>query len=213
MGFLDYLVKNSSDRKTIDYEQLWSCLQALLIPSWPSNRTVFNDKPIGDAWPLAVLAEIEQGQNPKYSIQPFHKLTQWLAYSLSVPFQRILGYQWRNIELGTGLPEYRNGGLFVDLGVLSLKDQDAKAGTKAPGQLPEFDASTDTVVEWRAMTVVLLDELHRTLSQQYAERGVTLTLPQMLEAGTWKAGRELATKLRPETKSSPIVVISDGTLY
>lgn len=207
------MTNQSSNTKKIDYEQLWSCLQSLLIPSWPSNRTVFEGKPIGDAWPLAVLAEGQQDQSPRSSIQPFHKLTQWLAYSLSVPFQRILGYEWNNIELGTGLPEYRNGGLFVDLKVLTLKDEETKASIKTSSQLPEFDAETDTVVEWRAMTVVLLDELHGTLSQQYAARGVTLSMAQMLEAGTWKAGRELAAELRPETKSSPIVVISDGTLY
>ncbi|KAF5026935.1 hypothetical protein F66182_965 [Fusarium sp. NRRL 66182] len=212
-NLVDYLVSLSSDRKTIDYERLWTCLQKLLIPSWPSNRTVFDGKPIGDAWPLDVLAESQSDQSPRDKIHPFHKLTQWLAYSLSVPFQRILGYEWDNIDLGTGLPEYRNGGLFVDLEVLTLKEEDEKAGTKSPGQLPEFDAASDTVVEWRAMTVVLLDELHRALSEQYKSRGITLTLPQMLEAGTWKAGRELAAQLRPETKSSPIVVISDGTLY
>lgn len=184
-----------------------------MIPSWPSNRTVFDGKPIGDAWPLDVLAEPEQNSNPGHNIHPFHKLTQWLAYSLSVPFQRILKYEWDNIALGTGLPEYRNGGLFVDLGVLTLKEQETKDSANHPGQLPEFDAASDTVVEWRAMTVVLLDELHSILSEEYAARGITLTLPQMLEAGSWKAGRELAAELRPETKCSPIVVISDGTLY
>ncbi|KAF4471915.1 urg3 [Fusarium albosuccineum] len=216
-NLVDYLCERASADKTLDFELLWSSLQDALIPSWPSNRTVFEGKPIGDAWPLAVLAEIADktgDKEEKNKIQPFHKLTQWLAYSLSVPFERQLGYKWKSRDLGTGLPEYRNGGLFVDLGVLKLKEKDLEVGKQASGQaLPQFDSSEDTIVEWRALTVALLDELHGTISKKFEAKGVTLSLLQMLEAGTWKSGRELAAELRPETKSSPILVISDGTLY
>ncbi|KAM0185533.1 hypothetical protein ACHAPI_012154 [Fusarium lateritium] len=216
-NLVDYLTEKASGSKTLDYAQLWSSLQDLLIPSWPGNRTVFEGQPIGDAWPLKVLDDIADKQGdkePKNRIQPFHKLTQWLAYSLSVIFERQLGYTWENMQLGTGLPEYRNGGLFVDLGVLKLKPADLKVGKDTSGQeLPQFDASDDVVVEWRALTVALLDDLHQVLLDQYKPRGVTLSLLQMLEAGTWKSGRELAAELRPDTKCSPILVISDGTLY
>ncbi|KAJ4244415.1 hypothetical protein NW762_014543 [Fusarium torreyae] len=216
-NLVDYLLGKASGSRTLDFEQLWYCLQDVLIPSWPKDRTVFDGKPIGDAWPLEILAEIaEEGGdcNAKSRIQPFHKLTQWLAYSLSVPFERQLGYNWKNIQLGTGLPEYRNGGLFIDLGVLVLKAKDLEEGKKASGtELPQFDASSDIVVEWRAMTVALLDELHKIVEDRFMTHGVTLSLAQILEAGSWKSGRELAAKLRPYTKCSPILVISDGTLY
>ncbi|RGP76905.1 hypothetical protein FLONG3_4988 [Fusarium longipes] len=216
-NLVDYLMAKGSDSKTLDYEQLWSCLQNLLIPSWPGNRTVFNGQPIGDAWPLDTLASIAEkdgDEQERSKIQPFHKLTQWLAYSLSVIFERQLGYTWEKMELGTGLPEYRNGGLFVDLGALKLKQDDLQIGKKNSGQeLPQFDASSDVIVEWRAMTVALLDQLHQMLQDKYKPRGVELSLLQMLEAGTWKSGRELAAELRPDTKCSPILVISDGTLY
>lgn len=206
------MIKGAGGSKVLGFQDLWSCLQELLIPSWPGTRTTFQGYPIGDAWPLAVLAS--QAQKEGDEIQPFHKLTQWLAYSLSVPFQRLLGYEWKDLDLGTGLPEYRNGGLFVDLGVLTLRPAALEAGLKASGQsLPIFEASSDVIVEWRAMTVALLDQLHDMISKRYSAKGVTLTMPQMLEAGTWKSGRELAAAERPETKSSPILVISDGTLY
>jgi hypothetical protein len=131
-----------------------------------------------------------------------------------VPFVRLLGYTWTNAELGTGLPEYRNGGLFYDLGVLSLKEEILEDGKKASGEeLPAYDAASDVIVEWRAMTVALLDELHSIIGTTFAKEGVTLTMAQMLEAGSWKSGRELAAKHRPDTKSSPILVIGDGTLY
>ncbi|KAF5253148.1 hypothetical protein FANTH_1979 [Fusarium anthophilum] len=216
-NLVDYLKSKASGSKTLDYEQLWFCLQDLLIPSWPGNRTVFNGHPIGDAWPLELLSDIADSKgdkDPKSKIQPFHKLTQWLAYSLSVIFERQLGFTWKNMHLGTGLPEYRNGGLFVDLGVLKLKSDALKAGKESSGQeLPQFEASDDVIVEWRALTVALLDELHKMLKEKYEPRGVKLSLLQMLEAGSWKSGRLLAAELRPDTKCSPILVISDGTLY
>ncbi|KAI5459344.1 hypothetical protein BGZ63DRAFT_491553 [Mariannaea sp. PMI_226] len=216
-NMVDYLISKAGDSTTLSYEGLWSCLQQALIPSWPKNRTSVEGEPIGDAWPLAVLAEraVRDGDvSPRNTIQPFHKLTQWLAYSLMVPFVRLLGYSWTGAELGTGLPEYRNGGLFYDLKVLSLKEKTLEDGKKTSGEeLPAYDAASDVIVEWRAMTVALLDELHTVIGKSFAAEGVTLTMAQMLEAGSWKSGRELAAKYRPDTKSSPILVQGDGTLY
>lgn len=214
----DYLVQSSQDFKTLVYEVLWSTLQSALIPSWPKDRTHVYGKPVGDAWPLKVLEQTAKGAGTQITastaIQPFHKLTQWLGYSLTVPFVRVLGFKVINAELGTGLPEYRNGGLFVDLGVLQLKPEVLKQGCAASGQsLPIFPATSDPIVEWRAMTVALLDELHKIVSAQFAKEGVQLTMAQMLEAGTWKGGRELAAKHRPETRSSPILIEGDGTLF
>lgn len=216
-NMVDYLTKRAGAPGTLDYEDLWSCLQRVLIPSWPQDRTSIDGQPIGDAWPLAVLAKMAKEDNASTSrntIQPFHKLTQWLAYSLMVPFVRLLKFEWKNAELGTGLPEYRNGGLFVDLKVLLLKEKDLAEGLQTSGEkLPGYDAASDVIVEWRAMTVALLDGLYQVVSAKFAEEGVTLTMAQMLEAGSWKSGRELAAKYRPDTKSSPILVRGDGTLY
>lgn len=122
---------------------------------------------------------------------------------------------WTKSELGTGLPEYRNGGLFVDMELLTLKPDAQKKGLKvSKSELPCFGAGDDEIVEWRAMTVALLDELHKRVESS-SDRfgGVRLSLPQMLEAGSWKAGRELAAEKRPATKSSPILNSGDGTLF
>lgn len=190
----------------------------ILIPAWPKDRPSIAGCPIGDAWPVKVLSEraVEAGchDDLSMSVQPFHKLTQWLGYSLTVPFARILGVAVHNQDLGTGLPEYRNGGLFVDLGALQLKDPALETGCLASRQeLPMFSATSDTIIEWRGMTVALLDELFKIVSARFAEQGVQLTMAQMLEAGTWKGGRELAAKYRPTTKASPILIDGDGSLF
>lgn len=211
----DYLTRNGSS--SLDYAELWSTLQTLLIPIWPSDRTKVAGKPVGDAWALTALRKHESTAGMPVetaTIAPFHKLTQWLAYSLKVPFERLLGTTWANAELGTGLPEYRNGGLFVDMGVLSLKREAMERGLQnSGGSLPCFGAGNDEIVEWRAMTVALLDVLHQRILESGKFGDVRLSLPQMLEAGSWKAGRELAAQKRPETRSSPILNSGDGTLF
>ncbi|KAH3633883.1 hypothetical protein KXW27_000331 [Aspergillus fumigatus] len=216
-NLVDYLLSQSSTTKEINYETLWTTLQTVLLPVWPSSRTHIDGRPLGDAWPLQVLADDAQGthQNSKCAhIQPFHKLTQWLAYSLTVPFERLLDVKWTNMDLGTGLPEYRNGGLFVDLGVLTLKPAAEEHGRHNSGStLPAFEATSDEIVEWRAMTVALLDKLHEQIMNSEVFSGVRLRLAQVLEAGSWKAGRELAAEKRPETRSSPILILGDGTLF
>jgi hypothetical protein len=207
------LIKSKANEGKLNYKDLWNVLQRLLLPIWPTDRTHVKGQPIGDAWPLRALSQQTDAESKPFSnIQPFHKLTQWLAYSLMVPFSRLLSVSWTNTELGTGLPEYRNGGLFVDMGVLELKPEALKRGLDlSGGTLPSYGAGDDEIVEWRAMTVALLDVLHVKILERLG--GVKLSLPQVLEAGSWKAGRELAAANRPETKSSPILNFGDGTLF
>lgn len=213
----DYVVANGSTSGALEFKVLWTLLQGLLIPTWPEGRTTIARVAIGDAWPLKVLAT--SSDKKILPIQPFHKLTQWLAYSLTSAIQRLLNKDWTNMHLLTGLPEYRNGGLFVDMGVLVLKPDVLAKGLKASGKhLPQYDAAGDVIVEWRAMTVVLLDVVatmvNEKLAQKLGKDTRPLTLAQILEAGTWKAGRELAAKLRPDDNAcSPILMFSDGTLF
>lgn len=121
--------------------------------------------------------------------------------------------EWINADSLTALPEYRNGGLFVDLSVLVLKKESLERGLKASGgELPLFDAGDDVIVEWRAMTLVLIDKLYTGVQARMGD-GVHLSMAQLLEAGSWKSGREMAAKHRPQTKSSPILIKSDGTVF
>jgi hypothetical protein len=133
---------------------------------------------------------------------PFHKLSQWLTYSLLEPFQwagvRVLG-----LDALTALPEYRNGGLLLDSGVLRMRD---------PGWLRSAWAVHDElVVEWRALTVALLDEMAPSVRNRLGVDAATMPLACVLEGGTWAAGRALAQRLRGGLP--PFVIVSDGTVF
>lgn len=167
-----------------------------LAPIWPQSRTAINGVSLGDAWPCSGMPQ----NSPWESILPFHKLTQWLTYSLMQPMQSQLNMHFAGTELLTGLPEYRNGGLFVDLGVLTLKHDDMerglqnysdycrRTGSKGIEVAPMFEPGDDVIVEWRGVTVGLLDrlcaEVNKNLKKELA--GNEMTLPQLLEAGSWK---------------------------
>ncbi len=143
------------------------------------------------------------GAVPGDGIVPFHKLSQWLAYSLVEPLV------WAGVEvtdLGglTGLAEYRNGGLMIDGGVIVPRDP----------ELPRrrLDPRQEAVVEWRALTVALLDRLHPLVCAELGVPAAEFPLACLLEGGSWAAGRELAAERRPDG-GPPLTVVSDGTLF
>jgi Protein of unknown function (DUF1688) len=134
---------------------------------------------------------------------PFHKLSQWLAYSLVEPLEEA-GIEVTELDRLTALAEYRNGGLLIDLGVLIPKHAGVLAEPHA-GQ-------SEVVVEWRALTVALIDQLAERIRTKLGLSAATLSLPKILEGGTWSAGRRIAAELRPGG-GPPLNVISDGTLF
>lgn len=203
---------------------LWDTLMNGLVSIWPATRTQINGTALGDAWRCKSMPT--DSANPWKNIVPFHKLTQWLTYSLMVPMEKLGGIRFVGVELMTGLPEYRNGGLLIDTGLLTLKPDDHKRGidqyhmnASRVGQqgvevVPLFTADDDVIVEWRAVTVGLLDELLVEVNKQLGLKDdKKLSLAQMLEAGSWKGGRELAELSRPNTKEPPIMILSDGTVF
>ena len=136
-------------------------------------------------------------------LMPLHKLSQWLTYSLIEPLQRA-GIDVTDIDGLTGLAEYRNGGLFVDNGVLGFRD---------PGDaVREHDVGSPLVVEWRALTVALLDRVADNVRRRLGLDASALPLAKILEGGTWAAGRRLARERRADA-SPPVRIISDGTVF
>ncbi|KAL8866643.1 MAG: hypothetical protein Q9174_006178 [Haloplaca sp. 1 TL-2023] len=228
-NLLDYLLSHPTTQAStlpiVTIPTLWDALTNGLAKIWPASRTKINGTSLGDAWPCSSMPSSPQAQ-PWEKIVPFHKLTQWLCYSLMAPMTRLLNIQFAGVELLTGLPEYRNGGLLIDTGLVNLKAADMERGVHAykhdamvKGQVcmhvvPLFSADDDVVVEWRALTIGFLDDLLIEVNKMLKLDGPNqLSLAQMLEAGSWKGGRELAEVSRPNTKAPPIMIISDGTVF
>ncbi|KZS96733.1 DUF1688-domain-containing protein [Sistotremastrum niveocremeum HHB9708] len=215
---INFLQKNSRvDEGTtkIHIATLWHILMTALAPIWPS-RIVLGGLPLGDVWPCPALAREESSKTSDTEaadLVPFHKLTQWLTYSLVQVIMSGLGWEVEGMEDMTGLPEYRNGGLLIDLGLISLKESVAASAPKITGtSIPRFEASHPAIVEMRAMTVIQLDRIHEQLPLKFGLAPGSLSLPQVLESATWKGGREIAKKLR-EGGGPPIDIISDGTVF
>lgn len=170
-------------------------------PVWPP-RIVLAGRSLGDVWRHPDLP-LAGGPEGSAGLVPFHKLSQWLTYSLIEVFEDA-GIAVTGIEALTGLPEYRNGGLFLDLGVLRLRDPKL-AETKLP---PEHPA----VVEWRALTVALLDRVAPPLRARLGRDEAALPLSRLLEGGTWAAGRQAAAERRADG-GPPLQILSDGTVF
>ena len=158
---------------------------------WP-GREVCAGRNLGDVWTHPAVGRV-----------PFHKLSQWLTYSLCEPLAQR-GLRITGSDELTGLAEYRNGGLFVDGGVLVAKHAGVLSET--------HDVSSPLVVEWRALTVALLDRIAVEMRRRLGLAPDQLSLAQVLEGGTWRAGRELARERRPDG-APPIRVHSDGTVF
>ena len=158
---------------------------------WPS-RLELDGVPLGDVW-----------RHPTVGLVPFHKLSQWLSYSLVEPLQEA-GLAVVDLDALTGLPEYRNGGLLIDAGALRVKQRKLLEETFAAGDEP--------IVEWRALTVALLDRIGEHVRLHLGLDADRLPLVKVLEAGTWFAGRVLAAERRPGG-GPPISVASDGTVF
>jgi Protein of unknown function (DUF1688) len=196
-GFFDHLAALAADKK-LPAATILSELLLHFGPIWPSRLTL-GGVPLGDCWRHPALTTTDATSE----LMPLHKLSQWLAYSLIEPLQRA-GITVTDIDGLTGLAEYRNGGLFVDTGVLTFRDPAAAAG--------EHDVGSALVVEWRALTVALLDRLADIVRQKLNMDAKTLPLAKILEGGTWAAGRAIARELRSDG-ASPVKVISDGTVF
>jgi hypothetical protein len=169
-----------------------------LGPIWP-GRYALGDVALGDTWrhSKVVVGDASDG------FMPLHKLSQWLAYSLIEPLVWA-GLTVTDLDGLTGLAEYRNGGLMIDIGLLKPRDSLA---LRRPHK-----ADTEFVVEWRGLTVALLDQIADGVRKRLSRTPQTFPLACVLEGGTWSAGRKIAREKRPDG-SPPVAIESDGTVF
>ena len=180
----DLFDKLATGGGTVEAAAVLAAVLKHLSPIWPL--------PMGDVW-----------RHPAIGLVPFHKLSQWLSYSLVEPLEGA-GLAVVGLDRLTGLPEYRNGGLLIDAGALRVKQRRLLADT--------FQTGDEAIVEWRALTVALLDRIAGHVRLHLGLDATALPLVKVLEAGTWFAGRALAAERRPGG-GPPIAVASDGTVF
>jgi len=179
-------------------------LEALLDscgPIW-QNRPALDGVPLGDCWPHPALEASAAGGDIAGRYAALHKLSQWLSYSLIEPLQRA-GLEVQSLQELTGLAEYRNGGLFTDMGVLVARDSSALSRSHSVAE--------SFVIGWRSITVALLDRLAPLVGDRLGLPNDSFLLARVLEGGTWAAGRQLAREKRGDG-SPPFQIQSDGTV-
>jgi hypothetical protein len=196
-GLFDSLCARAVDGRLPAATILATLLEALGA-IW-EGRPSLGGVPLGDCWPHAALT----GPRPEDSYAPLHKLSQWLTYSLIEPLTEA-GIIVCDLDELTGLAEYRNGGLFVDMGVLAPREVSALSRVHA--------VADPFVVGWRTLTVALLDRLAPMVSSSLRLEHALFPLARMLEGGTWAAGRKVAHRKRPDG-GPPFKVLSDGTVF
>src|SRR6185295_6772054 len=144
-GGLYDLLAARTERDRLPAPAILAVLLEALGPIW-ADRLVIHGIALGDCWRHPAIRRGDASDG----LVPLHKLSQWLAYSLIEPLEEA-GIEIVDVDGLTGLAEYRNGGLFVDAGVLRLADP--AAADRA------HHVSDPLIVAWRAMTVALLDRL------------------------------------------------------
>jgi uncharacterized protein DUF1688 len=187
----------SSPARTIAAPAILALLLDATSGIWPSGLVV-DGVALGDAWRHPAI----RTQDRSDGVVPFHKLSQWLTYSLIEPIEQA-GATVTDTGGLTGLPEYRNGGLLIDMGVIV---------PRAPlDPMAAHEVGSEPIVEWRALTVALLDRLREATRAKLGLAG--LSMSQLLQGGTWSAGRAIALDRRPPAGAPPIAAAADGTVF
>ncbi len=196
-GLFDHLAALAQD-KIVAAPAILHALLVHLASIWP-DRMILGGVSLGDTWrhPAISRKDVSDG------LVPLHKLSQWLSYSLIEPL-RDAGIAVSEIDGLTGLAEYRNGGLFVDMGVIALREPEQATRPQPVG--------SELIVEWRALTVALLDRLAPLVRDRLGLPAQKFPLGALLEGGTWAAGRRIAKQKRADG-GPPFNIISDGTVF
>ncbi|MGZ3722649.1 MAG: URC4/urg3 family protein [Bdellovibrionales bacterium] len=195
-NIIDYLIAQNG--KTIPATAILRAVLDGLGSIWP-GRLSAGDVNLGDVWIHSQLGKPGTFE----SLVPIHKLSQWMTYSLIEPIQEA-SLTVTGVENLTGLAEYRNGGLLLDSGLLTLVN--SADGAKA------WSPDSELIIEWRALTVHLLDQIGAAVQKALGKTPQDFPLAKVLEGGTWWAGRFLAQEKRPGGVP-PLNIKSDGTVF
>lgn len=198
-GLFDFLLDEGQKGPITAGRILEAALDGL-VPIWP-DRAAIDDVPLGDTWAHPVLAQ-DAGLANGMALVPFHTMAQKLACSLVEPLI------WAGVDVTdfndlTGFADLEHGGLFIDAGVLVPRD--AQASTVA------HDAGALFVVEWRALTVALLERLADKVRASAELDADQLPLACVMKGGTLPLARKIALEKRGNDRP-PLGLASDGTV-
>lgn len=193
-NLFDYLLGLVKDDE-IEARRILDAVLRSLGPIWP-GRISLEGTNLGDCWHHDGLGE------GTAALMPFHKLSQWMTYSLLEPME-MMGIKVIKLDELTPLAEYRNGGLLIDSGLITPKNTSTSEQAWEP--------NSKLVIEWRALTINLIDQLADRIRHKKNYSITALPLAKILEGGTWRAGRTLANEKRDG--KPPIEIISDGTVF
>lgn len=190
-SIVDYL--DTRYGKNITGPQLLRAVLDGLGEIWPGRLKV-DGVNLGDAWSYSKVPG---------GLAVFHKLSQWMTYSLIEPLIEA-GFTVTDVDKLTGLAEYRNGGLLVDRELITLRDKKLMEASHRP--------DSELIIEWRGLTVALLDRIGSEVQKKLGKSSSEFPLAKVLEGGTWWAGRKAAKAKRPDS-SPPLKIESDGTVF
>ena len=198
IGCLFDHLKSQVSGEIITARQVLATVMRGLGAIWP-GRITLDGVNLGDTWqhPAARADNLTGG------LVPFHKLSQWIVYSLIEPLEAA-GLSVTGIDDLTVLAEYRNGGLLFDFGVVRPKHDSVTSKPHACGD--------EVIVEWRALTVTLIELAAERLRAHLGLDTNTLPLAKILEGGTWAAGRQIA-HLKRIGGGPPIRILSNGSVF
>ncbi|NUO54473.1 MAG: DUF1688 family protein [Polyangiaceae bacterium] len=194
-ALVDWALSHATGKK-IEASTLLGAILDGLASVWP-GRVELQGQNLGDTWHHPALGDGAAG------LVPFHKLSQWLTWSLVEPLADA-GVETVGVEALSQLAEYRNGGLLLDLGALDLVD--------AADARRSHEIGSPLVVEWRALTVSLLDRIVPLIADQLGISDSSLEGANLLSWATWAAGRRAAQERRSDG-GSPLPLVSDGTVF
>lgn len=197
-GNLFQYLRTQAENGSVDATKVLDAVLRGLGPIWP-GRLQLSGTNLGDVWQHRLLGPLDSVE----SFIPFHKLSQWMTYSMVEPLEAA-GLKVSGAGDLTGLAEYRNGGLLLDLGFLALRDPMWASKAHAPHE--------ELIIEWRALTVHSLDLIGKRVCELLSKAPEDFPLARVLEGGTWRAGRKIAAELRADG-TPPLRIDSDATVF
>jgi hypothetical protein len=137
-----------------------------LASIWPGKLAI-GGTPVGDV-----------GRHPKAGgngqskgLVPFHTQAQSLAYTLFAPLERS-GYTIAQANSLNGLADARTGGPLVELGVLVPKYLEVRE--------IQHRWEDEIIVEWRALTIAVLERLAQAVRTQLSQSTSELTYARVI---------------------------------